>query len=188
MAKMQAGGTTRIFQVLSVLGIGIFFYWLYIASEPTEFLVAEDDVEEIEAVDLTAMEFANDPFGHEGERVRFRDAEVTQLLRQNVYFFRLGEEGVPLMVRMSDDVAAEPGFQPLPGDRGDLVGTLQEVTEDLLEQWNQAGVFREAEELLEAQTQQVYLFVTLAELRGADRPDDEAEPTDGDDDEAQAAG
>lgn len=172
MAKTKTEGTTRIFQILTVLGIGAFFYWLYVASEPTEFLVAEEDVTEIEAVNLTALEYADDPMAYEGETVRFDPVEVTQLLRQNVYFVRLGEEGVPLMVRISDAVAGEPGFQPLPGDRGMLVGTLQEVTEELLEQWNQAGVFRDAQELIQAQTQIVYLFVTGAELQAPERPGD----------------
>jgi hypothetical protein len=177
MAKTKTEGMARIFQIAAVLGIGAFFYWLYVASEPTEFLVAEDDVAEIEATPLTGLDFAEDPLRWEGEAVRFDHVEVTQLMRQNVYFVRIGEEGILLLTRMSNDLAGTPGFQPLPGDRGYLVGTIQEVTEELIDQWNQAGVFRDAQELLQAQTQPSYMFVTRAELQAPDRPE-------GDDEEA----
>jgi hypothetical protein len=182
MAKTKTEGTARIFQILTILGVGAFFYWLYVASEPTEFLVAEDDVAEIEAVPLTALEFANDPGSWEGELVRFDHVEVNQLLRQNVYFVRLGEEGILLLTRMSNELAATPGFQPLPGDRGWLVGTIQEVNEELLDQWNQAGVFRDAQEFVQAQTQLVYMFVTRAELQAAEQLRDESGEEDDDTD------
>jgi hypothetical protein len=182
MAKTKTEGMARIFQIAAVLGIGAFFYWLYVASEPTEFLVAEDDVAEIEAPTLTAVQFANDPLAFEGEVVRLDEVEVNQLLRQNVYFVRIGEEGILLLTRMSNDLAETPGFQLLPGDRGYIVGTIQEVTEELLDQWNQAGVFRDAQELLQAQTQLVYMFVTRAELRAPERPEGDDEEADGDPD------
>jgi hypothetical protein len=171
------GTTTRILQAVAFLGVAVFLYWLYAVSEPTEFLVAEEDVEEIEAVDLTPMAFSDSPEEYEGERVRLSDVEVTQMLRQHVYFLRFGEEGVPVMARMADDLVAQPGFQPLPGDRGDLVGVIHLVDDELLDQWNQAGVFQEPEEFFQAQVHRVYLFATLAELQPPGR-DDETDEAD----------
>lgn len=174
--KDKTGATARLFQVLSVLVVGGFLYWLYVASEPTEFAVAEEDVEEIEAIDLGVEALRTSPFEYIGEQVRIENTEVTEILRQGVFFFRVGdEEGVPLMVRMSDELMGEAGFQPLPGDRGLLVGTVQEVEEELIERWNQAGVFEDPEQLLRAQTQPVYLFATRAEIQPPEPEEDAGE-------------
>jgi hypothetical protein len=181
MAQTTTAGNTRIFQALAVLGIAGFLYWLSVASEPTEFLVAEEQVEEIEAVDVTWAELMEEPEEWLGEQVRYPQVEITDMLRQHVFFVWFGgEDGGRAMIRMSDDLAGEPGFQPLPGDRGEVVGTVQEVTEELIEQWNEAGVFQDAQELLDAQTMPVYLFVVRAELAPPEREETENDEADQD--------
>ena len=187
MAQTTTDGTTRIFQALAVLGIAGFLYWLYVASEPTEFLVAEEQVEEIEAADVTYAELMEEPEEWMGEQVRLPQVEITDMLRQNVFFVWTGDgDGGRVMIRMSDDLAGEPGFQPLPGDRGEVVGTVQEVTEELLDQWNQAGVFQQPQELLDAQVMPVYLFVIRAELAPPERQEPENDEAENDEAEQDA--
>jgi len=132
----QKGGFSTVAMILAFVGIGVFMYWLSIASEPTEFAVAEEGPQ-TQVVSLT--QFAQNPSAFGDDEIELEGVEVQEVIGSHLFFFEVPGLG-SYLVRLNPALV-QGGLLVLPGDRGRLVGTVHMMNEDVLDGWQAEGVF-----------------------------------------------
>lgn len=160
MAQSSRGSLSTVIMIVAFLGIGGFMYWLYIASEPTEFAVAEEG-EQTRLVSLS--EYAQNPAAHQDGRIELDGVEVQEPMGTHLFFFEVPGYGAYLA--RVDRELVEDGLILLPGDRGRVVGSVRSITEATIDGWEAEGLFAPGSGHRErAATMASYLHVEEVEL------------------------
>jgi translation initiation factor IF-1 len=181
MARSTGGGFGTIAMIAAFLAVGGFLYWLSLASEPSEFAVA-DEGEAVLALSLTA--FGMDPAGYEETLVELEGVEVAEILGLHAFFFEL-PSGEPYLARLPDALVNQ-GLQVLPGDVGRVTGRVEMMTDSILDAWEAMAIFAEEEHREAASAVTSYLSVESMQVEepADDQPADDEAP--GDDQAADA--
>lgn len=175
MADVGRNRFSSVLMVAAFVVMGGFLYWLSQVTEPTQIAVAEEEEEAVEA--LTIAEFAQNPAGHSNEAVELPGVEVDELMGSHAFFFELAD-GEPYLVRLHPNLIQD-GVQVLPGDRGRIAGTVQMMTDSVLEVWDAEQIFTE-DQRARAATVESFIYADEVEITGQAAGDDETEDPDGD--------
>ncbi len=139
MAQRDTSGKlTTPLMILAFLSVVGFMYWLYVASEPTEFTVAQEVTENEGAREVEVGEFAADPGSYLGARLRLSPVFVASVSTSELVWFQF-EDGTPYLVRISRALA-EAGVTVAAGELVVFEGTVQPMNESVVEGWLSEGV------------------------------------------------
>lgn len=172
----MARGTSGVFGTISMiaafLAIAGFMYWLSIASEPTEFAVA-DEGEQAQVLSLPA--FQMNPAGYEGVLLELDGVVVSETLGSQAFVTEL-PNGELYLVRIPGALVQQ-GLVVEAGDRGRITGRVEEMNDAVLTRWDGEGVFGDPEHRAVVGTMPSFFSVESMQLETP-----AAEPT-GDDQE-----
>jgi hypothetical protein len=171
----KKSGFSTVTMILAFIGMGAFLYWLSIASEPTEFAVAEEGPQ---TRIVTLTEFAQNPSAFGEDEIQLEGVEVQETLGSNLFFFEVPGLG-SYLVRL-DPALVQSGLLVLPGDRGRLVGTVHMMSDEVLDQWQAQGVFVPGEpgaaQRQAAGAVVTYFLAESVEVTETAEPEAEAQP------------
>lgn len=168
--RSSPGSYTWIWMLVAVLMVGAFMVWLSIASEPSEVAVVSeedgngDDADDPDAVTVSVGDFAANPDGHTGQRVRLREAQVQARLGEQAFWMEL-PGGVPYLVRMMPEVV-ERAVTVNQGDRVDITGQVHEMSDSVIADWEANGVLRTEGERMQAEFATTYLEAHRVRIPG----------------------
>jgi len=177
----KSGALNLPLMIVAFLTIGGFLYWLSVTSEPTEFTVAEESLDDQlgPALDLTLEQFGENADGYVGARIRLENVEVGNLVGADAFWFSFPQEDVNDYLVRVDRNRVDADLQILPDDRLTVSGTVHAMTDSVIEVWDQWGVFGD-----EAQRPPVLVLETFLEADSigihADAGGDAGEEEDGD--------
>ncbi len=189
MAQSKKSGSLHVpLMVLAFLAMGGFLYWLSIASEPTQFVVAEENGQaQLEpATSVSLVAFGDGPEEYAGERVRIPNVRVVQLLGPHMFWFDLPveeDETEPFLVRVNRNFVDED-MQILGEDVITVTGTVGMMSDSVITAWEGAGVFTEEGQRGEVEAVSVFLDADEVQIHTADvepEEDEEDPPGDGTD-------
>jgi translation initiation factor IF-1 len=140
MAKGTSGVFGTISMIVAFLAIGGFMYWLSLASEPTEFAVA-DEGEQAQVLSLAA--FQMNPAGFEEVLLELDGVVVSETLGSQAFVTEL-PNGELYLVRIPGALVQQ-GLAVRAGDRGRITGRVQLMSEEVLARWDSEGVFVDPE-------------------------------------------
>ncbi len=126
--------------VFSFVIVAGFLYWLSITAEPTQIAVEEDTGEEA-AVDATLSqdEFLANPNAFVGQRVRVTGMRVASYLGTQAFW--AGPDENPYLVKLGPALV-EAGTAVLTEQILQVVGTVHEMNDSVLNAWDSLGVFQ----------------------------------------------
>lgn len=136
MAKGNSGVLGTVSMIVAFVVMAGFMYWLSVASEPTEFAVAEEAGEQPQSVSMVA--FSSNPAGYEGILVEMDGIQVQEILGTRAFLFAL-QDGSPYLVRTPVTAAA-----PEPGASVHMVGRVAPLDATLLATWAQEGLLADS--------------------------------------------
>jgi hypothetical protein len=141
----KSGALNLPLMIVAFLAIAGFLYWLSITSEPTEFAVAEETLDDQlgPALDLTLEQFGENADGYIGSRIRITDVQVQTLVGADAFWFSFPQEDVNDYLVRVDRTRVDSDIQILPGDRLTVSGTVHPMTDSVIEAWEQWGVLRD---------------------------------------------
>lgn len=139
----KSGALNFPLMIVAFLAIGGFLYWLSITSEPTEFTVAEESLDDQlgPALDLTLEQFGENADGYVGSRIRITNVEVRNLVGADAFWFAFPQEDVNDYLVRVDRGRVDADLQILPNDRLTVSGTVRAMTDSVIDVWDQWGVF-----------------------------------------------
>jgi hypothetical protein len=162
---------TLLWMVLALVIVGGFLAWLGVASEPTTVAVVEEDANNDENGTLTVVEreaLMGNVGSYLGQRIRVRGVESIGRLGAGMFWGELGDgdRQAPVLVRMdtelTETVVVEPGVDYT------IVGEVQQVSEELVNQWAAQGEFAGEGEQLQATFADYYIQASAVRpTRGA---------------------
>jgi len=124
--------------ILAALSIAGFVWWLSVFTEPTRFATAaEDAAGETGVRTVTLQEFAAGYAALEGIPVRVEGIEIATLLGPQIFLTAL-PDGSPFVVRFPVGAGAAPWSG---GDVVVLQGRVEGMSEEVLDNWQDTGVF-----------------------------------------------
>jgi hypothetical protein len=124
--------------ILAALSIAGFVWWLAVYTEPTQFATAaEDSSAEGAARSLTLQEFSAAYASFQGVQVSVDGIEIATLLGPQIFLTAL-PDGTPFVVRFPVGAGAAPWAG---GDVVSLRGQVEAMSESVLDQWQDTGVF-----------------------------------------------
>lgn len=139
--------------ILSFVLIGGFMFWLSRTAEPTSVAVMEDgDSDAPTGAGGTLVgwsEFGVDPQSYAGQTITLRPVSVASLLGQGAFWTQLPNE-TPFLIKLGETLIAE-GLVIAPGDAGELTGMVHTMSDSVLNAWQEAGVFTEEVQRIEAE-------------------------------------
>ncbi|MEX2529737.1 MAG: hypothetical protein WD960_03105 [Gemmatimonadota bacterium] len=141
----KSGAFSLPLMIVAFLAIAGFLYWLSITSEPTEFAVAEETLDDQfgPALDLTLEQFGENVDGYVDSRIRISDVQVRNLVGADAFWFSFPQEDVNDYLVRVDRSRVASDFQILPDDRLTVSGTVHAMTDSVIDAWEQAGVFQD---------------------------------------------
>ncbi len=178
MAKQGAAPGGRpmslVWMVLALVVVGGFLTWLGVSSEPTTVVVVEDEDDENDvgtgngATVVERDDLAEDRGQFLGQRIRVQGVESTGRLGPAIFWGELGDMGrqIPVLIRV--DSAAAEAMQFQSGVPYTITGTIDRVTDELVESWGEAGEFAGEGEQLQATFADYYIQASdVRPTRGA---------------------
>lgn len=187
MAQSKKSGSLHVpLMILAFLAMGGFLYWLNIASEPTEFVVAEEnDLAELgPATSVSLVAFGDGPEEYQGERVRIPNVRVAQLMGPHMFWFDLPveeDETESFLVRVNRNFVDED-MQILSEDVVTLAGRVGMMSDSVMTAWEEAGVFTEEGQRGEVDAVTVFLDADEIEIHTAGVEEEEEDPPEGETD------
>lgn len=173
-----AGRFTTPLAVLAVVSVLGFLYWLYVTAEPTAVAVVEEAPADTAFAAVAPTDwatFATGPRSYVGMRLRFDEIKVVSRLGNAAFWTNLPDE-TPFLVRLDSALVAQ-GFAVTSGDLVRIIGTVHEMTDSVLDAWQQSGVLADEMQRAEAEFATLFIEVERAELRprgpGATGPEGE---------------
>jgi hypothetical protein len=138
MAQQTSEKLRLPLMLLAAVAIVGFMWWLNVYTEPTQFALAQEEGEEVDEAPLLALETFGQRYTEmEGQRVRLEGLEVAANLGPQAFLTAL-PDGTPLVVRVLPGAADAP---VLGGDVLNLTGTVQAMSETVLDAWEAEGVY-----------------------------------------------
>lgn len=180
MAQTKRSGALNLpLMILAFLAIVGFLYWLNIASEPTEFAVAEENAEVDlgEYTGVSLVELGDGPELFLDERIRLPNVQVTEIMGTDLFWFEMPveEESEPFLVRV-DRTRVAADLQVLPEDVVTITGTVRAMSDSVITAWEELGVFTGQGQRTEAEAQSVFIDMDAVEIHtAAPEEDPEAE-------------
>jgi len=159
MARGNSGVFGTISMIVAFLAIGGFLYWLSLASEPTEFAVA-DEGEQAQVLSLNA--FQMNPAGYEEVLLELDGVVVSETLGSHAFVTEL-PNGELYLVRLPGALVQQ-GLVVLAGDRGRVTGRVETMNEDVLARWDSEGIFLDPEHRSVAGAMLTYFSVESMQL------------------------
>lgn len=147
--REKAGQNTWIWMAIAILAVAALLFWLASQEKAEAPVVMEDDSTEAvetdttgaagggETVDLVAL--AGAPTSYMGRTVVIEDVDVASNLGERVFWANVSGQN-PFLVMVEDD-AGDASIDT--GDTVDLEGTVEEVTESVVDEWIADGALRE---------------------------------------------
>jgi hypothetical protein len=190
MASKQSGSFNIPLMILAFLTMAGFLYWLNIASEPTQIAVAEENGMEAmldEATSVSPIALIEDAQELIDEMVRVPNIRVAELMGTSAFWFpvSMGDEEEQLYLVFLDPNFIDPGFQLVPDDVLTLTGTVREMSDQIITQWEEQGLF--TEEGQRPMAAEVETFIQAAHL-DVHTTAEEADDPDADDDDTEDDG
>jgi hypothetical protein len=161
-----AESMTLPLMVLSFVLIGGFMYWLSVTAEPTKVLMEEDAPIDAALADdaVTWAAFAADPTSFAGQTISVPGVPVASLLGIGAFWSQFPNE-TPYLVKLTPALLAD-SLSVATGDVGDLRGTVHMMTDSVLNAWQEAGVFTNDVQRIEAEFATSFLEAEGFEVRG----------------------
>jgi hypothetical protein len=176
MAQTKKSGAFNLpLMILAFLMIAGFLYWLNIASEPTEFAVAEENVTDLgDYTGVSLVEFGDGPEAYMDQRIRIPNVRVTDIMGIHLFWFDLPvaeDASEPFLVRM-DRQRIDDEIQVLGDDVVTLTGTVRAMSDSVITAWEELGIFTQEGQRAEAEAQTTFLDLDSVEIHGVDADDD----------------
>lgn len=173
-----AGRFTTPLAVVAVGSVLGFLYWLYVTAEPTTVAVVEEAPADTAFAAVAPTEwasFSTGPRNYVGMRLRFDSIAVVSRLGNAAFWTNLANE-TPFLMRLDSALVAQ-GFTVTGGDELRVIGTVHEMTDSVLDAWQQSGVLSNDMQRAEAEFATLFIEVERAELkpRGPGAPGSEGE-------------
>jgi hypothetical protein len=125
--------------IVAFLIVGGFLYWLNVTAEPTEVAIVEGEGGEgAGAGAIDAQEFLAAPETHEGQTIEVAGARVASRLGTQAFW--IGPDDSPYLVKMAPSLV-ETGGMVLVEQVVNLRGTVQMMSDSVLDAWDASGVF-----------------------------------------------
>lgn len=180
MAHQNRSKLSLPLAILSVIAAGAFFYALFVFSEPTQVTLAEDEGEQPPmALGLASFQGQVENLAMDEQRIQLDNLVVTSVTSPSLFWFNL-PDGSPFLVRLELEIM-ESGVSIGQGDVMTLTGRVQEVTDQLLNQWMSVGVLPDEGARGMAATAGHYILADDITLQAPDDVEGEQENTSGDD-------
>lgn len=158
---------TIVWAVAAVVVVALFVAWLSRTAEPsvTPLLVSGDTTEAPGGggTVVTAADFEPNVDSYRGQAIELQDVPVVQHMGSSIVWIEL-PSGSPFLVKVSDEVAAN-GL-PSPQSRINVVGTVREKTDAVLQQWQDAGVLQGTGQRTQAEFGSSYIEATAIRPAG----------------------
>ncbi len=174
MARGSSGGFGTVSMIAAFLAIGGFLYWLSLASEPTEFAVA-DEGERAQLLSLNA--FQMNPAGYEEQFLELDGVTVAEPLGNQAFVMQL-PNGEPYLVRIPGALVQQ-GLQVVAGDRARMTGRVERMDDAVLQRWDSEGVFADPEQRAIAGGMTTYFSVESMQVEAPPEADAPAEEPQG---------
>lgn len=167
MAKTQTagrGGSSFIAAGVAILTVALFLGWLATRTPDEAVAVAEPGEQAnpsdmgaggevvVAAEELTAPERVNEL---RGQTIRMDEVEVVTALGPQLFWLQL-PGGTPFLGKMSAQLVEQGATAPSSG-YFQIVGVIHEKTEAVLDEWEAAGVLRNADDRLQAEYGSSYI-------------------------------
>lgn len=171
MGQRSAAGRF-VWLAVAVLAIGGFMAWLGMSTRPGTVAVVEEQAEA--AVDFSAAEavtlesLAAAPTSYLDRAIRLDGLPVSSLLGSEA-FWAVAPNGMPFLIKLGESLL-ESGFAVRDGETLTAVGQVREMSEAVLDAWEQGGVLRSSDDRLMAEFATAYLEIVQAEHRVAEGP------------------
>lgn len=165
-SRVAAGRFTAPLAVLAVMSVLGFLYWLYVTAEPTTVAVVEEAPEDTAFAAMAPTDwatFATGPKSYVGMRLRFDGIAVVSRLGSAAFWTTLPNE-TPFLVRVDSALVAQ-GFAVTGGDVVRIIGTVHEMTDSVLDAWQESGVLADEMQRAEAEFATLFIEAERAELR-----------------------
>lgn len=138
MPQKTSGSLSTILAVVAFLATAGLFYALFVISEPTEVPVAEEEEDPALPLQLRVFQIELEEGRLDAEqRVELSDIVVDGVLGARFFTFRLGDDS-EFLVAFDEDLAAS-GVQVEGGDVVDLRGRVNEMSDQILDEWEAGG-------------------------------------------------
>lgn len=139
--------------ILTFVAIGGFMFWLSRTAEPTQVAVDEERSSRAPAEGggmlLGWNEFGANPQSYAGQLITLRPVQVASLLGQGAFWTQLPNE-TPFLIKLGDTLITD-GLVVASGDVGELTGTVHVMSDSVLNAWQDAGVFTDDVQRIEAE-------------------------------------
>lgn len=139
--------------ILTFVAIGGFMFWLSRTAEPTQVAVVEEGGSGTPAAGGGTLvgwnEFGANPQSYEGQTITLRPVRVASLLGQGAFWTQLPNE-TPFLIKLGATLVAD-GLVVASGDVGELTGTVHTMSDSVLNAWQDAGVFTDDVQRIEAE-------------------------------------
>lgn len=159
---------TIVWAVAAVVVVAVFVAWLSMTAEPsvTPLQTADDTTDTTPGgagAVVTATDFEPNANNFLGQVIELRDVAVVQHMGASIVWIEL-PSGSPYLVKVSDEVAAN-GL-PTPQSRVNVIGTVREKTDAILQQWQDTGVLQSAGQRTQAEFGSSYIEATAIRPAG----------------------
>jgi hypothetical protein len=151
--------------------VGAFLAWLAMTSEPSVVATPDengsDDTTAVVGATGTVVppaDFETNVKQYYGQTIELRNVPVAQLMGTQVVWIEL-PSGAPFLVKM-DSALVAGGARP--AGRVDIVGTVQEKTPQVLDQWEQSGALENAGHRAQAEYGTSYIEASAIRAAGGD--------------------
>lgn len=141
-SRRGAANTSLLLAIAAFVAIGGLMYWLNVTAEPTEVEYNPEDVEAAEEapesdVPIVALEDLRAEIeGYANIEIEMRDHTVSSTLGDEAFW--IGPDQNPFLVKMRPAAVEEVGAVQN-GDVVDIRGTIREMTDSVLDDWEERG-------------------------------------------------
>jgi hypothetical protein len=131
--------------IAALVVVGAFLAWLAMTSEPSVVATPDEGGSDnptaiASGTVVTPADFEANVKQYQGQTIELRNVPVAQLMGTQIVWIEL-PSGAPFLVKM-DSALVAGGARP--SGRVDIVGTVQEKTSQVLDQWEQRGALENA--------------------------------------------